>query len=138
MRESELPPRPVRWLLLGLANLFVALAMAGVALPGLPTVPFLLLAAWAASRSSPRLHHWLYNHPRYGPYLRQWRDQRAIGRPSKVLAVALLALSWGILWWQLAEPWLLAGLGALFVAIATYLVTRPEPVVPGGAGARDE
>ena len=127
MSESRLPARPIRWLLLGLANGFVALAMAGVALPGLPTVPFLLLAAWAASRSSPRLHHWLYSHPRFGPYLRQWRDQRAIGRSSKVLAVALMALSWGILWWQTSDPWLLGGLAALFVAVAAYLITRPEP-----------
>lgn len=128
MTETRFPSRPVRWLLLGLANLFVALAMAGVALPGLPTVPFLLLAAWAASRSSPRLHHWLYSHPRFGPYLIQWRDQRAIPRTSKRLAVALLTLSWVILWWQTSDPWLLGGLATLFVAVAAYLVTRPEPL----------
>jgi hypothetical protein len=125
--HDSLPPRPVRWLLLGLAHLFVGLGMLGVALPGVPTVPFLLLAAWAASRSSPRFHRWLYNHPRLGPPLIQWRDRRAIGRRSKALAVTLLLASWSILYWQGLDPWLLGGLAAFFVVLGSWLVTRAEP-----------
>jgi uncharacterized membrane protein YbaN (DUF454 family) len=46
-----------------LAYFFLALAIAGIFLPGLPTVPFLLLTAWFAARGSERLHRWLYAHP---------------------------------------------------------------------------
>ena len=54
---------PVRWLYLLLAFASLALGIVGLFLPVLPTVPFVLLAAWAAARSSPKLLHWLENHP---------------------------------------------------------------------------
>jgi uncharacterized membrane protein YbaN (DUF454 family) len=67
-----------RWPFAILAYVCVGLGLLGVLLPGLPTVPFLLLAAWAASRGSKRLHDWLYTHPRFGPALTEWQEQRAV------------------------------------------------------------
>jgi len=74
---------PARWLLLGLAWLCIMLGMVGIVLPVMPTVPFLLVAAWAASRSSPRLHHWLHTHPRFGHLLRDWEDLGIVPRSAK-------------------------------------------------------
>ncbi len=110
-----------------LAYLFLALAVVGVLLPGLPTVPFLLLSTWFAARGSQRLHRWLYAHPHFGRLLIDWEQQGAIARPSKVLAVVLLCASWGIMFAHTREPWLMAGLALLFAAIILFLVTRPEP-----------
>lgn len=119
--------RLVRWPALLLAYLFLALAIIGIVLPGLPTVPFLLLAAWFAARGSARLHRWLYAHPHFGALLIDWEQQRAISRRSKRVAVALLVLSWGVMYWRIDHPWLLAGLALLFSAVAAFLLTRPEP-----------
>ena len=77
-----------RWPFAVLAYVFAALAFVGVVLPGLPTTPFVLLAAWAASRGSKRMHDWLVGHPRLGPPLADWREQRAVSRRAKVLAIA--------------------------------------------------
>jgi uncharacterized protein len=110
-----------------LAYLCVGLAMLGVLLPGLPTVPFLLLAAWAASRGSARLHRWLYEHPRFGQVLIDWERKGAVSRRAKVLAVALLSSSWLIMLWRADNPWLLAALALLFAGVGTFVVTRPEP-----------
>ena len=110
-----------------LAYAFLALALVGVLLPGLPTVPFLLLAAWFAARGSDRLHRWLYAHPRFGKLLIDWETERAISRKSKVLAVAMLLASWLVMFFKTENPWLLAGLAILFVMVGTYLVSRPEP-----------
>lgn len=123
-------PPAVRWPFAILAYLFVGLALLGVALPGLPTFPFLLLAAWAASRGSRRLHDWLYAHPHFGPSLAQWRDDGAITRRSKITAIALIIASWLILLWRVGDPLLLLPLAVLFATVSLFLITRPEPSGP--------
>ncbi|MCW9089566.1 MAG: YbaN family protein [Gammaproteobacteria bacterium] len=119
--------RLIRWPSLVLAYLFLGLAIVGIPLPGLPTVPFLLLAAWFAARGSVRLHRWLYAHPQFGAVLIDWEQQGAVSRRSKVIAVGMLIASWLVMFWQVDKPWLLTGVALLFVAVATFLLTRPEP-----------
>src|SRR5690625_424948 len=110
----------VRWLYLVLAYSCVGLGAVGVVLPGLPTTPFLLLAAWAASRGSDRLHCWLYENRHFGPPLRAWRDQRAVPRRAKWMAVILLSMSWLMLAWR-AEGWLLPiAAGVFFTVVAAF------------------
>ncbi len=116
-----------------LAYVFLALALIGLLLPGLPTVPFLLLTAWFAARGSDRLHGWLYAHPRFGKLLIDWEQEKAVSRRSKVVAVSMLILSWSAMYFHLDDPWLLAGLAALFVAVAGYLISRPEPTRSAGS-----
>lgn len=110
-----------------LAYLFLGLALAGILLPGLPTVPFLLLAAWFAARGSERLHRWLYAHPNFGSLLRDWEQQGAVSRRSKGVAVLLLGMSWALMYSRSDNPWLLGGLALLFVAVAVFLLSRPAP-----------
>jgi uncharacterized protein len=134
-RPPARPPAPepplgsplARWGYAMLAYVCVGLAMLGVFLPGLPTVPFLLLAAWAASRGSARLHRWLYDHPRFGRILIDWEQKRAVSRRSKVVAVVLLSSSWLIMLWRVGSPSLLLAMALLFMAVGTFVVTRPEP-----------
>ena len=116
-----------RWTSLILAYLFLVLAVIGVVLPGLPTVPFLLLAAWFAARGSERLHAWLYAHPKFGRLLIDWEQQGAISRSSKVLAVLLLTASWLLMYLRLDDIWLMTGVAVLFLGIIIFLLTRPEP-----------
>jgi uncharacterized protein len=125
-RDDPRPPA-ARFAYATLAYVCVGLAMLGVVLPGLPTVPFLLLAAWAASRGSARLHRWLYEHPRFGQVLIDWEQKGAVSRRSKVLAVLLLSSSWLIMLWRVGDPWLLLALALLFTAVGTFVATRPEP-----------
>ena len=110
-----------------LAYFFLALAIIGIFLPGLPTVPFLLLTAWFAARGSERLHSWLYAHPHLGKLLIDWEQQKAISRTSKVIAVIMLTASWAVMYHRVDDVWLLTGIAVLFIVIATYLVSRPEP-----------
>lgn len=101
--------------------------MIGVVVPGIPTFPFLLLAAWAAARGSKRLHDWLYAHPRFGQSLIDWERKRAVSRRVKVIAIGLLVMSWIIMYWRVGNAWLLLALGLLFITVGTFLATRPEP-----------
>ncbi|MGL5957951.1 MAG: YbaN family protein, partial [Phocaeicola sp.] len=54
------------------------------------TTPFLLLAASLFFRSSPRLYHWLLNHKFLGPYIRLFREHKAIPLRGKVVSVSLV------------------------------------------------
>ncbi|MBV1789844.1 YbaN family protein [Marinobacterium sp. D7] len=110
-----------------LAYLCLALALIGVFLPGLPTVPFLLLTAWFAARGSDRLHRWLYAHPHLGKLLIDWEQERAVSRRSKALAVLMLLGSGAFMYHRVNHFWLLTGITILFIAVAVYLLSRPEP-----------
>ena len=86
-----------RWLWLVVAYLSIGMAMLGVLLPGLPTTEFVLLAAWAASRSSPRLAAWLESHRLFGPLLRDWQNGGLIARRTKWVASLSMLLALSIL-----------------------------------------
>lgn len=124
----EQPPSRLKQLLYrGLAGIFLALAAAGVFLPILPTTPFVIVAAWAAGKSSPALRERLRNHPRYGPSLRAWQDHGAVSRRAKASAIALMFLSWMILWWTAPIIWVPIGVGMLLCVVGSYLLSRPTP-----------
>ncbi len=110
-----------------LAYVFLALAIIGVFLPLLPTVPFLLLTAWCAARGSEKLHRWLYNHPLLGKLLTDWETQKAIPRKSKIVAVLMLMMSWMVIYFRLNNMWLLVSITILFLVVSAYLISRPEP-----------
>ncbi len=73
----------------------VALAIAGVLLPGLPTTVFVLAASYCFSRSSPRFERWLRENRWLGPVLRRFGS--ASGMPRHAKRAALTAMWLGIL-----------------------------------------
>lgn len=117
----------MRFIFFLLALFFLGLAIIGVFLPGLPTVPFLLLAAWCAARGSERLHRWIYAHPHLGKILIDWEKQKAISRSSKIAAVLMMAVSWVVMYLRVSEIWILLAVSILFVAVSLFLLSRPEP-----------
>lgn len=109
---------------LGLAA--TALGLAGAVLPVVPTTPFLLVAAWAFARSSPRLEAWLRDHPRLGPPLREWEARRAIPRGAKVVAAASLPASVAMVHAAGAGAGLTVAVGLGLTCIGGWIVTRPS------------
>ncbi|WP_337183570.1 YbaN family protein [Shinella sp.] len=117
--------RPI-YMLAGL--LMTALGIVGVFLPLLPTTPFLLVALWCFSRSSPRLERWLLEHPVLGPPLINWRREGAISARAKFVAVSLIAASYGFFWYRTEPSLLLASVVGLILSASTlFILTRPLP-----------
>lgn len=109
------------------ALLALAVGAIGLAVPVLPTVPFLILAAWAASKSSPALERRLLAHPRYGPHIRAWREHGAVPRRAKWLATLGMAASAVMLQFTTAPRWAQAATLLAMAGVAAWLWLRPEP-----------
>lgn len=122
------PPSPVTRKLYAAAGWScVGLAAVGAALPVMPTTVFLIMAFACFSKSSPEAARKLLDHPRYGRPLRVWQNHGAISEGSKRLAVMAMALSWGLTAY-FSEGWIVpAGVGAILLAVAVFIVTRPLP-----------
>jgi uncharacterized protein len=107
----------------------VALGVIGMVMPLMPGAVFLIAAVWCFARSSPRLEAWLLNHPQFGKTLRDWRSDGAISRPAKIMACAGMTFGFVAFWFS-AHPSLLlaAGVAALLLACAGYVVSRPSIV----------
>ena len=112
------------WATAGLISM--GLALIGIVLPLLPTVPFLLLAAFCFARSSERLHAWLLSHPSFGPPIADWQESGAINRRGKrlatlsILAVFALSLGLGL------RPALLILQALVLSAVLVFIWTRPN------------
>ena len=91
----------------------LAVGFVGIFVPLLPTTPFLLLAAVCYSRGSERFHTWLHEHPRYGPMIHSWRENRAIGFRAKIIATIMVVLSITYSAYRLDPPWNLVALAGL-------------------------
>lgn len=107
-----------------LAYTSIALAAIGVVLPLVPTTPFVLLAAWSASKGSPAFAAWLENHQTFGPAIDNWRRRRAIPAKGKWLACAMLCVSWSVLFMSGVALTVLVATGLMFLGLAFYLLTR--------------
>lgn len=128
-RQHALPSLPLRMLMTLAGLLALGLGVLGVFLPGLPTTPFVLLAAACFARASPRLHAWLLQHRGLGPMLRDWEAHRNLTRRTKAVAVGSMLVMVGISMWGLRERWVallgLAVLGAVGAWVVLRIPTRP-------------
>ncbi len=117
----------VRLFYLALGWLSVGLGVVGIILPILPTTPFLIVAVWAFSKSSPALAERLRNHPTAGPYIRGWQDHGVIPVAGKVLSTVMMAVVGVYLVTFTTLPtWAVLAVCAGMAGIAAYILTRPS------------
>lgn len=120
-------PRRVRWLWWLLAYSSLALGLIGIVVPGLPTVPFVLLSAFAAARGSQRLYARLLAHRRFGPMIVDWQSQGAVSRRAKWLATTMMSLCAAIMFLTAPQLWMAATGTAIMAVVAIWLWRRPLP-----------
>jgi uncharacterized membrane protein YbaN (DUF454 family) len=119
------------YILLGTAALL--LGAAGLVLPLLPTVPFVILAAFLFARGHPGVERWLLAHRHFGPHIHAWRGRRAISRRGKRAALLMLAASAALGFLLLPLPWSLLPPAAC-LATGAWIATRPD-ASPAGIDA---
>lgn len=123
------PFRRILFLVLGFLNL--SLAYLGWLLPGLPWSPFVVMASFCFSKSSPRMERWLLNNRLFGAYLRDMRDYRGIRKNHKIKATCMVVLvvscsviglyfagkPWYV--WSVIPPLALIGICTMWFAVRT-------------------
>ena len=80
----------MKYLLIILGSISLALGVIGIFLPVLPTTPFLLLSATLYVRSSEKLYQWLINQKYLGTYIRNFREHHAIPLRAKILSISMI------------------------------------------------
>ena len=116
--------RIVRGLLWLAGSVSLLLGLIGVLLPGLPTTPFVLLAAACYAKASPRLHAALLQHRLTGPLLRDWEKHRSLTRRTKTIAVVSMLVMVSFSIWSFRHRWIAQVVLVVLGAVGAWVVLR--------------
>ncbi len=134
--EAELHPSLlVRIVLLVCGSIALLLGIIGIVVPGLPTTPFVLVAAACYARASERFYRWLLRNPTFGPLIIEWRRHHSIPHRIKWLAITLMSLTISVSIWSFAgKPWLQGMLASIGIGTAFWLWRIPLRDLPRRQG----
>jgi len=118
--------RGLRLVLIASGFCCTALAVVGIFVPLLPTVPLLLLAAACFARSSENFHNWLLEHPQLGPMIKGYLDGQGIPLRAKISAIALIWISISIsTLFLIPLLWVKIFLISIGLCVTIYLLRLP-------------
>ena len=121
MQQSRL-----RLVYLSIGWICTSLGVIGAFLPVVPTTPFLIVAVWAFSKSSPRLREWLYHHPRYGTTIQDWFEYGAVSIFVKIFATVTMSLSIPIAYYFTENLVLSMIHTGVIILVVMFLISRPS------------
>lgn len=129
---SEAYARPglvarIGWTSVGLVA--VGIGGIGIVVPGLPTTVFFIVAAWAFSKSNPRLEAWVLGLPRIGPLIHDYRAGLGIARRAKITAAVTIVFFLGLSAWLL-DSWIVRTVvivaGAIGLTVVVFRIPTKE------------
>lgn len=123
MKDPKIPIRKSvkNTLLTAFGLVCVCLGIIGIFLPILPTTPFILLAAWLFARSSERFHRWLSEHPRFGPMLAMWGENKQIDKAIRNRALFFMWAGMGLSMLIVAKLWAVVMLSIIGLSVTIYI-----------------
>ncbi len=118
--------RKTLWL--GAGFLCLGMAYVGVIVPGIPFSIFLVMAAYSFSKSSDRMHRWLYNHKYFGPFLTNWTQKKVFPTRGKYLMIAVMLSSLAFLWFTTENIKAVAWSGGFMALVVVWAWRFPSTV----------
>ncbi len=118
-------------LLIVLGCIGVGLGAVGTVVPGLPTFPFLMLAASCFAGSSEKLNRWLKNTKLYKDNFEDYMAGRGMTRKTKIRVVVTVTLLMGIGFIVMKSKNLIAGciaLGCIWLLHILYFCFKVKTV----------
>jgi uncharacterized membrane protein YbaN (DUF454 family) len=111
-----------RQLLLAAGTLSLAVGLIGIAVPVLPTTPFLLLAAACYLRSSRRFYNWLMNSRFLGNYIRNYIEGKGLPVRVKLFIIILLWATISLSIWLVANTVVTIVLLAVATGVTLHII----------------
>ena len=109
--------------------LAVILGIIGVILPGIPTVPFLLVALFCFERSSKKYHDMILNNKYFGKVLRDYYEGRGLTTSVKIKAVLFLSCGMGFSFYKVQHLHLRIMLAVIWLGVTIHIIllkTKPK------------
>lgn len=113
----------MKFLYIIFGTLSLVLGVIGIFLPVLPTTPLLLLTAFCYYRGSSRMYDWLMSHPKLGPYIRNFRENRMIPRRVKVYILTMLWASLLFCAYILDPIWLKCLMMVIAIGVTIHILS---------------
>jgi uncharacterized membrane protein YbaN (DUF454 family) len=110
-----------------LGFLSLVLAYIGVVTPGIPWSIFVVFSAYCFAKGSPRMHAWIYGHPKFGPFLTNWTEKKVFPRKLKYLMIATMSTSLAFLYFTAPLKAVLWS-GGFMVLVAIWAWRYPDTV----------
>ena len=111
------------WYITGMVSL--AMAYIGFITPGIPFSIFLVFSAYCFSKSSQKMHDWLYNHKHFGPFLTNWVEKRIFPQRMKYAMVLVMSSSLAFLWFTTYNLTAVLWSGGFMAAVAIWAWQYP-------------
>jgi len=111
------------WYSTGMISL--GLAYIGFITPGIPFSIFLVFSAYCFSKSSQRMHDYLYNHKHFGPFLTNWIEKRIFPQRMKYAMIVVMSSSLAFLWFTTYNLVAVLWSGGFMVAVAVWAWRYP-------------
>jgi len=113
----------IKKLLLNLIGFIcLGLGATGIFMPGLPTTPFVILAAICFSKSNQRIYDWLRGNKFFGPYIEHYRTKQGVTKRLKSISIAVVWLSLSISMFMLQATWAFILLPIIGVCVSVHIV----------------
>jgi uncharacterized membrane protein YbaN (DUF454 family) len=110
--------RKALWFAAGI--IFLGIAFIGIYVPGLPWSTPAVIAAYCFSKSSERMHRWLYNHKLFGPFLTGWQSKRIFPTKFKYFMVVTMCTSLTIMWFTTGNLVAIYWTGAFMAMVVVW------------------
>ena len=125
-RKKYMTIKKTIWLVLGFLSL--GMAYIGVVVPGIPFSIFLVFAAYCFSKSSKRMHDWIFNHKYFGPFLTNWVQKRVFPTKGKYAMVIVMSSSLAFLWFTTGNINAVMWSGGFMALVAVWAWRYPGTV----------
>lgn len=114
-----------RYFYLALGMICVGFAYVGFVTPGIPFSIFLVIAAWAFAKSSPKMEAWIYNHPWFGKFLTNWTQKKIFPQRAKYLMILVMASTLIFTWFATENPKAILFSGIFMLGVAVWAWRYP-------------